>query len=122
MAVSRNTMMYPPLEQLLDRTGSKFMLVTLAARRGREINSYFNRLGDGLGTIVPPQVASVARKPLSIAFEEIAAGKAVVGSAPAIAGSASDDASPGDLVPDGGVAGDAGGGAHPDLALEGDGA
>ncbi|MDA8399139.1 MAG: DNA-directed RNA polymerase subunit omega [Actinomycetota bacterium] len=77
MADGRNTMMYPPIEILLDRADSKFTLVTLAAKRGREINSYFNRLGDGLGSIVPPQVASVARKPLSIAFEEIAAGKAV---------------------------------------------
>ena len=27
----------------------------LAARRARQINSYFNRLGEGLGTIIPPQ-------------------------------------------------------------------
>jgi DNA-directed RNA polymerase subunit omega len=43
--------------------------------RGRQINSYFNQLGEGLGTIVPPQVTSVSRKPLSIALEEIAAAK-----------------------------------------------
>jgi DNA-directed RNA polymerase subunit omega len=43
--------------------------------RGRQINSYFNQLGEGLGTIVPPQVTSVSRKPLSISLEEIAAGK-----------------------------------------------
>ena len=42
--------------------------MTLAARRARQINSYFNQLGDGLGAIVPPQVTSVARKPLSIAL------------------------------------------------------
>ena len=46
-----------------------------AARRARNINSYFNQLGDGLGHMVPPQVSSVARKPLSIGFEEIAADK-----------------------------------------------
>ena len=34
-------------------------------------------LGEGLGSLVPPQVASTARKPLSIAFEEIAADKIV---------------------------------------------
>jgi DNA-directed RNA polymerase subunit omega len=34
-------------------------------------------LGEGLGSIVPPQVTSVARKPLSIAFEEIASDKIV---------------------------------------------
>ena len=32
--------------------------------------------GEGLGKVVPPQVASVSGKPVSIAFEEIAAGKA----------------------------------------------
>ena len=68
-------MMNPPIEELLDRVDSKFSLVTLAARRARDINSYFNHLGDGLGTMVPPQVSSVARKPLSIGFEEIAADK-----------------------------------------------
>ena len=60
---------------MLDRSDSKFTLVTLAAKRARQINSYFNQLGDGLGAIVPPQVASVSRKPLSIAFEEISADK-----------------------------------------------
>jgi DNA-directed RNA polymerase subunit omega len=69
------TMMEPPVEELLERVDSKFTLVSLAAMRGRQINSYFNQLGEGLGTIVPPQVTSVSRKPLSIALEEIAAAK-----------------------------------------------
>lgn len=69
------TMTEPPIERLLDRVDSKFTLVSLAASRGRQINSYFNQLGEGLGTIVPPQVTSVSRKPLSIALEEIAASK-----------------------------------------------
>jgi DNA-directed RNA polymerase subunit omega len=34
-----------------------------------------NQLGGGIGAAIPPQVASTARKPLSIAFEEIAADK-----------------------------------------------
>ena len=72
-----DTMMNPPIEGLLERADSKFRLVTLGARRARQINSYFGQLGDGLGTIVPPQVNSVARKPLSIAFEEIKADKIV---------------------------------------------
>ncbi|MFN2608349.1 MAG: DNA-directed RNA polymerase subunit omega [Acidimicrobiales bacterium] len=71
----RATMIYPPIEALLARVDSKFSLVTLAAKRGRQINSYFSQLGEGLGSIVPPQVASVSRKPLSIALEEIAADK-----------------------------------------------
>ena len=76
-APKRPTMMDPPVETLLDKVDSKFTLVTLAAKRGRQINSYFNQLGEGLGAIVPPQVASVSRKPLSIALEEISAGKIV---------------------------------------------
>lgn len=71
----RPTMMDPPIESLLDKVDSKYTLVSLAARRGREVNSYFNQLGEGLGSIVPPQVASISRKPLSIALEEISAGK-----------------------------------------------
>jgi len=72
---TEDTMMNPAIESLMGHTGSKFSLVTLSARRAREINSYFNQLGDGLGNMVPPQVSSTARKPLSISFEEIAAGK-----------------------------------------------
>ena len=77
MARTNDTMMNPPIEELLGRVDSKFSLVTLAARRARQINSYFNQLGESLGHMVPPQVSSVARKPLSIGFEEIAADKIV---------------------------------------------
>ncbi len=82
MAQSHDTMMTPKIEGLLGRVDSKFSLVTLAARRARNINSYFNQLGDGLGHMVPPQVSSTARKPLSIAFEEISADKIVRTDAP----------------------------------------
>jgi DNA-directed RNA polymerase subunit omega len=67
--------MDPRIEQLMGRVDSKFTLVTLAAKRAREINDYYNQLGEGLGRIVPPQVTSVSRKPLSIALEEVAASK-----------------------------------------------
>jgi DNA-directed RNA polymerase subunit omega len=63
------------MEHLLERVDSKFTLVTLAAMRAREINDYYNQLGEGLGKIVPPQVTSVSRKPLTISLEEIEAGK-----------------------------------------------
>jgi DNA-directed RNA polymerase subunit omega len=69
--------MDPRMESLLDRVDSKFTLVTLAAMRAREINDYYNQLGEGLGKIVPPQVTSVSRKPLSIALEEVEDGKIV---------------------------------------------
>ena len=82
MAQSHDTMMKPGIEGLLSKADSKFSLVTLAARRARNINSYFNQLGDGLGHMIPPQVSSTARKPLSIAFEEISMGKIVKTDAP----------------------------------------
>jgi DNA-directed RNA polymerase subunit omega len=69
------SMIYPKVERLMAAVDSKFKLVTLSSKRARQINSYFGQLGDGLGAAIPPQVTSVARKPLSIAFEEIAAGK-----------------------------------------------
>jgi DNA-directed RNA polymerase subunit omega len=77
MSRQNDSMIHPNIESLLDRVDSKFSLVTLASYRARQINSYFNQLGEGLGHMVPPQVSSVARKPLSIAFEEIAADKIV---------------------------------------------
>lgn len=77
MADTYDTMMSPQVEELFDKTNSKFVLCTLAARRARQINAYFGQLGEGLGAMVPPQVTSVSRKPLSIAFEEIAAEKII---------------------------------------------
>ena len=77
MAERRATMMYPQIETLLEQVDSRFTLVTLASKRGRQINSYFKGLGEGIGAVVPPQVASVSRKPLSIALEEVAAAKLV---------------------------------------------
>ena len=57
---------------------SKYTLVHLAARRAREVNAYYHSLGEGLGRYTPPLVDQVAsNKPLSIALEEIAAGKLV---------------------------------------------
>ncbi|MGQ0825793.1 MAG: DNA-directed RNA polymerase subunit omega [Actinomycetota bacterium] len=75
MAERRASLTDPRIEQLLGAVDSKFTLVTLSAMRAREINDYYNQLGEGLGRIVPPQVTSVSRKPLSIALEEIAVGK-----------------------------------------------
>lgn len=76
MADTRDTMMNPGIEELLDRCGSKFSLVTVAATRARGINTYYAQLGQALASgVVPPQVTSTARKPLSIAFEEIAQDK-----------------------------------------------
>jgi DNA-directed RNA polymerase subunit omega len=77
MAEHRPTMMDPPIEGLVSRVDSKFTLVTLTARRAREITTYFCQLGQGLGAIVPPQVMSASRKPVSIALDEINHGRIV---------------------------------------------
>ena len=63
---TEDTMMNPRIESLMKRTASKFGLVTLSARRAREINSYFNQLGEGLGTMVPPQVSSTLMPALNV--------------------------------------------------------
>ena len=70
-------MIKPPIEDLLKETPGRFALV-ITARRARNINSYFNQLGEGIGAYTPPQVQSLSRKPLTVAFEEIAAGKVEV--------------------------------------------
>ncbi len=75
MAHGYDTMMTPAIEELLDRTESKFVLVTLASMRSREITNYLGQLGGGIGASVPPQVISTSSKALSIALEEVAAGK-----------------------------------------------
>jgi DNA-directed RNA polymerase subunit omega len=56
---------------------SKYSLVILAAKRAREINSYYSQLGEGRGEFVPPLVESggLTNKPLSIALQEIAEAK-----------------------------------------------
>ncbi len=105
MAERRASLMSPKVEGLLGKVDSKFSLVTLASMRAREINDYYNQLGEGLGRIVPPQVASTSRKPLSIALEEIDAGK--IESQP-VAPEAEDDgetdAEVGTELPDDGIA------------------
>ena len=73
-----NSMINPAVEELLERADySKFRLVSLSAKRARQINSYYGQLGEGLGRMIPPQVSSTARKPLSIALQEIEQGKIV---------------------------------------------
>jgi DNA-directed RNA polymerase subunit omega len=63
------------IDDLMDKVDSKFHLVHLAAKRAREINSYYAHLGEGLGQFVPPLVSTDSNKALSIALEEIATGK-----------------------------------------------
>ncbi|HEX2239906.1 MAG TPA: DNA-directed RNA polymerase subunit omega [Actinomycetota bacterium] len=68
-------MIEPKIETLLDGVDSKYTLVILAAKRSRQVNSYFSQLGEGVAEFTPPQVplrADRAPKALSIALQEIA--------------------------------------------------
>lgn len=69
-------MIDPKIDDLLAQVDSKYTLVILAAKRAREINSYYNQLGEGRAEYIPPLVETgLKNKPLSIALEEIAEGK-----------------------------------------------
>jgi DNA-directed RNA polymerase subunit omega len=65
----------PPIDELLDRTQSKYALVIFAAKRARQINAYYSQLGEGLLEYVGPLVeAAPQEKPLSISLREINSG------------------------------------------------
>ena len=62
----------PPVDDLLESVDSKYRLVLFAAKRARQINSYFTQLNEGLLQNVGPLVEyQNQEKPLSIAFREI---------------------------------------------------
>ncbi|MEQ7122920.1 DNA-directed RNA polymerase subunit omega [Actinopolymorpha sp. B11F2] len=63
---------YPPIDDLLQKTDSKYKLVLFSAKRARQINAYYAQLGEGLLEYVGPLVDThVQEKPLSIALREI---------------------------------------------------
>lgn len=57
-------MLYPPMADLVDKTGSKYQLVNLVARRARHISAEAELEGDSLD-----------EKPVSIAINEVYTGK-----------------------------------------------
>jgi len=63
---------FPPIDDLLTVTDSKYELVVQSSRRARQINSYYAQLQEGLLENVGPLVTPEANeKPLSIALREI---------------------------------------------------
>jgi DNA-directed RNA polymerase subunit omega len=67
---------HPPIDELLDKSGSKYALVLYAAKRARQINDYYSQQNQGLFEYVGPLVDfHVHEKPLSIALREINEGK-----------------------------------------------
>ena len=68
----------PPIDDLLEKVESKYALADYGAQRARQINSYRQELtrADGNITHFGPLVdAGPEDKPLSVALQEIAAGK-----------------------------------------------
>ena len=62
----------PPIDELLSKVDSKYALVLYSAKRARQINDYYNQLGDGILEYVGPLVEpGLQEKPLSIALREI---------------------------------------------------
>lgn len=62
----------PPIDDLLTKVSSKYALVIFAAKRARQINNYFQTVGDGVFEFVGPLVTPEAQeKPLSVALREI---------------------------------------------------
>lgn len=63
---------YPPIDELLQKAPSKYALVILSAKRARQINAYRTQLEANMVETVGPVVPFEAEdKPLSIALEEL---------------------------------------------------
>jgi len=68
----------PRIDELLDHAdGSRYALAIIAAKRARQINNYYNSLGEGLldDEFPPPLVTSRSKNLLTISLEEVAEGK-----------------------------------------------
>ena len=70
-------MISPRIDHLLEQVDSNYASVIVAAKRARQINSYYHNLGEGnFGEYPPPMVDTQSGKNyISIALEELAAGK-----------------------------------------------
>lgn len=69
----------PPIDDLLELSGSKYALVIHAAKRARQINRYYSDIGEGMLQEVGPLVDVEADdKSLSIALRELSQDRLVV--------------------------------------------
>ena len=69
-------MISPRIDKLLDHVDSDYASVLVAAKRARQINSYYHNLGEGtFDEYPPPMVDTSSKNYLKIALDEIAAGK-----------------------------------------------
>lgn len=70
-------MIKPRVDRLLANSGnSHYAAVVIASKRARQINSYYHNLGEGtFDEFPPPMVDTQSKNYLTIALEEVAAGK-----------------------------------------------
>lgn len=63
----------PPIDELLERTSSKYALVIYSAKRARQINDYYSDLHEGnlFDNVGPLVDSTIEDKPLTIALHEI---------------------------------------------------
>jgi DNA-directed RNA polymerase subunit omega len=66
----------PRIDRLLENVDSNYASVVVAAKRARQINSYYHNLGEGtFDEFPPPMIETGSKNYLTIALEEVAAGK-----------------------------------------------
>ena len=66
----------PRLDTLLEQVDSHYACVLVAAKRARQINSYYHNLGEGtFDEYPPPMVETGSKNYLKIALDEVAEGK-----------------------------------------------
>jgi DNA-directed RNA polymerase subunit omega len=71
-----DTVISPRIDRLLENVDSNYASVLVAAKRARQINSYYHNLGEGtFDEFPPPMVDTGSKNYLTIALEEIARGK-----------------------------------------------
>jgi DNA-directed RNA polymerase subunit omega len=69
-------MISPRIDTLLENVDSNYASVLVAAKRARQINSYYHNLGEGtFDEFPPPMIETGSKNYLTIALEEIAQGK-----------------------------------------------
>jgi DNA-directed RNA polymerase subunit omega len=69
-------MIKPRVDELLERTDSHYAAVLVAAKRARQLNSYYRALGEGsYEEYTPPMVETQSGHYLTIALQELADGK-----------------------------------------------
>ncbi len=69
-------MISPRIDRLLTQVDSNYASVIVAAKRARQIHSYYHNLGEGtFDEFPPPMVDSSSKNYLTIALEEVAEGK-----------------------------------------------